>query len=371
MCDRAQQRLLAAVEADQVLDVGVHELVVGDAGAERVDHTERAGAQRRREQPAGGAVEARVVGPAVDDVDGLAGVEQPVAAERELAVRDHGHAEVAGEHAVLPPGAVERPVGEHDDVRVGARGLGRGGEERLAQQRGRVGDRAHLERGAEGQGRLDLLARGHRVGDAAGGPGVVLEHEQAAVAPADDVEPGDPDPAVGRRRVGGGGGLEVARAAHHFERDHALADRPARAVHVGHEAVERVHALGEPGAQGLPLGRRDHARHGIDAEQLALGAAEAHVVALEPGPHAGRQASGIAGQRAHHGLGVGARRPVRQQRLVPVRGRGVRGRSLLVRGIRHLTSVPDGTARNRLHSVPKHSGKLRPAVERNGSCSAR
>ena len=37
--------LLAQVEADHVLDVGVHELVVGHAGAERVDHAERARAR--------------------------------------------------------------------------------------------------------------------------------------------------------------------------------------------------------------------------------------------------------------------------------------------------------------------------------------
>ena len=40
--DRGQQRLLVEVEADQLVHVGVHELVVGDAGAGRVHHGERA-----------------------------------------------------------------------------------------------------------------------------------------------------------------------------------------------------------------------------------------------------------------------------------------------------------------------------------------
>ena len=50
--DLLEQRLLAEVEADHVVDVGVGELVVGDAGAEAVDQLHAARRQDRLEQRA-------------------------------------------------------------------------------------------------------------------------------------------------------------------------------------------------------------------------------------------------------------------------------------------------------------------------------
>jgi hypothetical protein len=44
-------------------------------------------------------------------------------------------------------------------------------------------------------------------------------------------------------------------------RHDALGDDPALAVDVGHERVERAHALGQAGLDPRPLGGRDHARH--------------------------------------------------------------------------------------------------------------
>ena len=86
---RADQRLLGEVEAHHLLDVGVHQLVVRDAGAERVDAAERAGADRREQRGADmGELPALIlepvfVGPAIDDVHGYAPAvharDQPVA----------------------------------------------------------------------------------------------------------------------------------------------------------------------------------------------------------------------------------------------------------------------------------------------------
>ena len=67
--DGAQHRLLADVEADHVLDVGVGELVVGDARAVLVDQAERAALDGLDQQAADVGVEPVGVGAAVDDVD--------------------------------------------------------------------------------------------------------------------------------------------------------------------------------------------------------------------------------------------------------------------------------------------------------------
>ena len=67
--DGAQDGLLADVEADHLLDVGVGELVVGDAGAVLVDEPEHAGADGLDQQAAEVGVQAVGVGAPVDDVD--------------------------------------------------------------------------------------------------------------------------------------------------------------------------------------------------------------------------------------------------------------------------------------------------------------
>ena len=270
---------------------------------------------------------------------------------------------------MLPPGAVERPVGEHDDVGVGARGLGRGGEQRLAPaaraRRRPSAPSARRRRAAPpGSARARPSRRRCRSGcgccPRARAGGRRARGRRRARRPRPSGRP-----AAGRRRRWARSG-----SAPRTTSSGMTPSRTARrgAVHVGHEAVERVHALGEPGAERRPLGRGDHARHGVDAEQLALGAAEAHVVALQPGAHAGRQAARIAGERAHHGLGVGARRPVRQERLVPVRGRGVHGRRLLVRGIRHLNQC---SRRGVLATVSIRSRNTPESFARRSSASDR
>ena len=78
--DVAQDRLLAEVVPDEVRHVGVEQLVVGDAVADRVGDrdvagpggVDEAGAPEQRVGPELDRVEELVVDPAVDDVDRLA-----------------------------------------------------------------------------------------------------------------------------------------------------------------------------------------------------------------------------------------------------------------------------------------------------------
>ena len=164
--DRGQQRLLAEVEADHVLDVGVDELVVGDAGAERVDDAERARAQRLEQQLGRRSVSSAVlVGAPVDDVDGRRGR----ARTRSPRTRGRGRAERHVERrasCVLLVGGVGGAVGEQHDRARPSR-VGRGGAS-APQQRGerRRAAAAVGRRGTSSVARR-RAPRGDRVGEAA------------------------------------------------------------------------------------------------------------------------------------------------------------------------------------------------------------
>ena len=130
-----------------------------------------------------------------------------------------------------------------------------------------------------GRGELEVrherAAGGGRVGEAAGRADVVLEHLEAPVVAAHEVEPGDADPQVARRPDALHGRLEVLGTVDDARGHDALRDDPALAVDVGDERVERAHALGEPGLDARPLRGREDARYGVDDEHLvAVGGVE-------------------------------------------------------------------------------------------------
>ncbi len=125
-----EDRLLAEVVADEVGQVGVDELVVGDAVADRVRDRDVAQARavsmaRAAEHRVGAElqrVEELVVDPAVDHVDpGRAArwcASTPGRRAEQVAALDELDAHQAGEQRVLEVGGVVDAGREHDDGRV-------------------------------------------------------------------------------------------------------------------------------------------------------------------------------------------------------------------------------------------------------------
>ena len=108
-----QQRLLVEVEAHHVLDVGVEELVVGHAGAERVDEPERARARHgsSSSSPDRRSSSAVLVRAPVDDVDGARVAARRSRPSRTRARRDR-RARVGRRHWCSQKAELSRAVGE-------------------------------------------------------------------------------------------------------------------------------------------------------------------------------------------------------------------------------------------------------------------
>lgn len=150
--DVLEDRLLREVVADQVGDIGVDELVVGYAVADRVGErhlaaargVDQAGAAEQRVTAEVHRVEELVVDAAVDDVHRLEAVggahHDPAATALQVASLDELDAHRARQQGVLEVGAVVDARRQHDDRRVGDAGRGRGpqrGEESLRVARDR------------------------------------------------------------------------------------------------------------------------------------------------------------------------------------------------------------------------------------------
>ncbi len=127
-----QDGIFGEVVLDDVGNVGVERLVVGDAGAEGVGEGDVAGAIGVEEAgdaedgvaAEGERVDEVVVDAAVDDVDpaqavGRAHVDD-VVVDDEIAAFDQLDAHLAGEIGVLEVGGVEDAGREQDDVRLGS-----------------------------------------------------------------------------------------------------------------------------------------------------------------------------------------------------------------------------------------------------------
>jgi hypothetical protein len=291
----------------------VHELVVADAGAEAVDHPDRARSDRRGEQLADVGVDLVRVRPPVDRVDGRAAVQQPLAAQLEVVRRDEREPELARDPVLLPVGGVLGAVGEHDRAVAAEH----------APQRGRDAvDRQRAARHVEPPQRR--LARSDPVADPARRAHVVLQHQPLAGAVADQVETGDPDPDAAARAHARHRGLDVLGAVEHALRQHALRDDPALRVDVRDERVQRPHALGEARRDALPVGARDHARHGVDVPAaVAVDRLEADPAPVDLLPHGARERAQVVREhRVHHRPRGRPDAAVRRDRVVE-RGRPV------------------------------------------------
>ena len=276
--DVAEHRLLVEVVADQVGQVGVDELVVGDAVAHRVGQrdvaragrVDHAGAAEHRVGAEVHGVEELVVDAAVDDVHRLQALgrahHDPAAPALEVPALDQLHAHRAGEQGVLEVGAVVDARRQHDHGRVGDTGRGRGaqgGQQALGVARDRAD--AVLRDGLR-QRRGDRSPVGHHVGDARGDPHVVLEHAELAGVVADQVDAGhvDTDP-VGRAHPGGLPVVVRRRRDHPAGDDTVVEDLPG-VVHVGEEGLQRPDALLDAALDGGPGVHLDDARQDVERE---------------------------------------------------------------------------------------------------------
>ncbi len=280
--DVLQDRLLGEVVPDQVGDVRVEQLVVGDAVAHGVG--DRDVAQARGEHESGCAehrvgaelqrVEEVVVDAAVDDVDALRsarGAHEDLAAHaQQVAPLDELDAHEAREQRVLEVRRVVDTRGEHDDVRVVDPGRGRGpqGGEQLVRV---VADGAHAHRDEQLGQRLrhDPAVRDD-VRDARGHAHVVFEHAHLAVLVADQVDARHLDAHAVGAADAGGLTVEVLRRRDETRGKDAVAHAVLVAVGVVEEGLQRADALLHPGLDARPLVIRDDAGHGIQGEGALL-----------------------------------------------------------------------------------------------------
>lgn len=293
-----ENRFLGEVVADEVGDVGVEELVVGDPVADRVrecdvpglggvhdaraaDH--RVGAEVQR-------VEEVVVEPPVYDMDGHLAARgphpHPVVAAGEVVPHHQLHAHQPGEQGVFEVGGVSRPRGEDHDPGI-LRARGRGGPQ-SGQQSPRVpvdGDHVLLgeERGEDprhGSAVLDDVR--HPARD----PHVVLKDPEVARLVAYEVDAGDVDADPARWLDPLRGPMEVSRVEEQPPGHDTVLEGPAVRVRVGEIGLQRPHPLRHPALDEVPLQRVDDPRHQVQW----------------PGPFLAREGVGHAavGERAGH-----------------------------------------------------------------------
>ncbi len=276
--DVAEQRLLVEVVADDVGHVGVDELVVGDAVADRVGQrhvagprgVDDAGAAQHGVGPEVHRVEELVVDAAVDHVHrrhALGGPHHhPAAAALEVAPLDELDAHRAREQRVLEVGTVVDARRQHHHRRVDDTGGG-GGAQR-GQQVLRVARDRPDPVGAHGLGQRggDRPAVGHHVGDPRRHAGVVLEHPELTGVVTDQVDAGD----VHAHAVGGadrrGLAVVVRGGGDHAAGDHAVVEDLARVVDVGEEHLQRLHALLDAVLDRRPGVHLDDARQDVERE---------------------------------------------------------------------------------------------------------
>ncbi len=282
--DVAEDRLLGEVVADQVGHVGVDELVVGHAVADRVGQREVAGARcvehpRAPEQRVAAEVdrvEELVVDPAVDHVHGREARgrphHHPAPARDQVAALHELHAHRPREQRVLEVRPVEDPGGEHDDRRVGD--TGRSGGPQGAQQPARVvvdGPDALVGEGLR-QRRGDRAPVGHHVGHPRRHADVVLQHAELTAGVAHQVDPADVDADAVAGLEAGHLAVEVGGGDHDPARDHPVVEDRAGRVDVGEEELQGADSLLHAALDDGPRVRLDHPREDVERERPLLAA---------------------------------------------------------------------------------------------------
>ena len=283
-----EDRLLAEVVADDLRDVPVDHLVVGDARADRVrqrdvaradraeqprDAEHRLGAERER-------IEELVVDPAVDDVHlpppRRGAHVDAVLQHEEVAALDELDPHLLGQEGVLEVGGVVDARRQHHDARPagGTRdGPTRREADEVVEELPGVGvDRADAELGEPvgERPRHDLPVREH-VRDAAGCAQVVLEDHPATVVAPDQIAAGDVDVLVVRNVDADDLPAEVAGQHDEPARHDPVAQDLLPVVDVVEEAVQRLDALSQARLDDRPLVGREDAGNRVE-RQDPLGA---------------------------------------------------------------------------------------------------
>ena len=275
-----QQHRLAEVELDDLGHIGVDRLVVGDAGAHCIGQCDGAGLvgahQSRHAQcrigPEGERIEIVVVDAAVDHIDPL----QPLrGAHEDLVVLHHQigalhqfDAELVGKERMLVIGRIvlARRQQHHHWLRPR-----RGWRDRAQRSQQRVGivlDRRDAMLGEQvGCQPHHHLAVLQHVGDARRRARIVLQHIELVGVDPDDVDARDMDIDVVRHPPPRHLRPEAGIAEHEVARDQPRLENFARAIDVGEEKVERLHALDQPRFEPRPLGARNDAGDDVERDQ--------------------------------------------------------------------------------------------------------
>lgn len=277
----AQDGLLVEIEADHVADIGVHRLVVGDAGADGVGQHHIAGAVRRQQARhaehglgvEGQGVEEGVVQATVDHVHRLraggGAHEHAVVTHEQVGPLHQLDAHLACQEGVLEVGAVEAAWGEHHHAGVVQRA---GALERFQQQVRVVVDGGDALGGEQlGEQPHHHLAVFEHVAHAAGGAQVVFQHVVGAVAVAHQVDPGDVGVDVAVQVQALHGDLVALVGQHLLGGDDPGLDDALLVVEVGEEQVQRLDALDAAALDHAPFAHGDGAGDGVEGNQ-ALGA---------------------------------------------------------------------------------------------------
>ncbi len=270
----------AGIEFDDLGHVAVDGLVVGDAGARRVDDGDATGPIEIEETgnaehgigPECQRVEESVVDAAVDDVDLAQALRrlhhQAVADNDEVLALDQLDAHAVGEESVLEVGAVVLAGRQHGDRRLAVEMRRRDAFERRAQvlrialhRRNAVAAeeiREHVHH------RLAVL---QHVGDAGRRARVVLEHEELVLGRAHDVDADDVGVDAARRLDIDHLGQECLVLDDQVLRDAPGLEDLLAVIDVVDEGVERAHALLDAGGEAAPLGGREHARDDVERDE--------------------------------------------------------------------------------------------------------
>jgi hypothetical protein len=331
------QNLLAQVIFHDRGYVGVHDFVVGDAGARSVGDRQTPGAvdvhqpgdAEHRIGPESFRVEKVVVDPPVNHVDpfeslGRAHPREPFR-HHQVASFDELNAHLLGEEGVLEVGRVVNPRRQHHharcfDVRRRER------FQQIAQPARIIVDRTNARRFEDlRKGALHDDAVLEDVGHAGRAAQVVFEHVDLAVAVADQIRAGDVTPhAIGRVEADAllpeaAGGVDD-RGGHDAVSHDLLA-----VIDVVDEQVQRADPLFEAKLDPCPFGGRHDPRNEVEGKN-PLGAG-AVAVDVEGDPHVQQRPLGraLAAQQLAVGHrvdqldqrpGSGSRRAIRIEHLV-------------------------------------------------------
>ena len=275
-----QQRLLFEIEADDVGDIAINRLIVGDASADCIGkrHIARQiGAhQPGHAQQRGGIehqrIEEVVIHSAVDHVDTLRPARRAhvndVLGDEQIAPFDQFDAELVGEERMLVICRIERSRRQQRDGRILAADARR---DRAQARQQFVGISLNWRDAMLGE---QVRQQPHRyfaifqhVGNARRRAGIVLQHIKIVAVDAHDVDAGDMHPDVVRRPAADHFRPVIRIAQDQVGRNQAFLQDRAGTVNVAQEHVERVDALGDASFKLVPFGARDQPWNNVERDE--------------------------------------------------------------------------------------------------------